>query len=168
MNKFVLAILGSAAGFAQTSLSPSTMPRIGAVDERFQSFNVEMVEVTGGRFWKPFGKEVDAILNAPKSAGGPVGMDPHGQPGGIALLIINTDRTGSQSMEIPTASVRYTLTARNLESGTVQLNGAELRLAANGELPPLAGVPAKPGAISFAPASIAFLAVPQANNNSCR
>jgi hypothetical protein len=31
------------------------MARIGAVDERFQSYNVEMVEVTGGRFWKPYG-----------------------------------------------------------------------------------------------------------------
>ncbi|HSB96660.1 MAG TPA: hypothetical protein VLC91_09435, partial [Spongiibacteraceae bacterium] len=28
---------------------------LGSVDERFQSFNVEMVEVTGGRFWAPFG-----------------------------------------------------------------------------------------------------------------
>ncbi len=31
------------------------MARIGTVDERFQSYNVEMVEVTGGRFWKPYG-----------------------------------------------------------------------------------------------------------------
>jgi len=31
------------------------MARIGTVDQRFQSYNVEMVEVTGGRFWKPYG-----------------------------------------------------------------------------------------------------------------
>src|SRR2546428_3708803 len=31
------------------------MVRIGTVDERFQSYNIEMVEVTGGRFWKPYG-----------------------------------------------------------------------------------------------------------------
>jgi hypothetical protein len=31
------------------------MPRLGTVDERFQSYNVEMLEVTGGRFWKPYG-----------------------------------------------------------------------------------------------------------------
>jgi hypothetical protein len=37
------------------SVAPSTMPRIGTVDARFQSYNVEMVEVTGGRFWKPYG-----------------------------------------------------------------------------------------------------------------
>jgi hypothetical protein len=30
------------------------MVRIGAVDERFQSYNIEMVEVTGGAFWKPY------------------------------------------------------------------------------------------------------------------
>jgi heparanase 1 len=77
MKKFVFAFLTGAAGLAQTSLSPTTMPRMAVVDERFQSFNVEMVEVTGGRFWKPFGKDVDAILNAPKAAGGPVGMDPN-------------------------------------------------------------------------------------------
>jgi hypothetical protein len=33
------------------------MARIGTVDERFQSYNVEMVEVTGGRFWKPYGPD---------------------------------------------------------------------------------------------------------------
>lgn len=28
---------------------------LGEVDERYQSYNVEMVEVTGGRFWAPYG-----------------------------------------------------------------------------------------------------------------
>ena len=27
---------------------------IGTVDERYQSYNIEMVEVVGGRFWKPY------------------------------------------------------------------------------------------------------------------
>lgn len=31
------------------------LPRVAEVDERFQSYNVEMVEVTGGRFWAPYG-----------------------------------------------------------------------------------------------------------------
>src|ERR1035437_483851 len=35
-------------------LSLATMPRIATIDERFQSYNIEMVEVTGGRFWKPY------------------------------------------------------------------------------------------------------------------
>ena len=32
------------------SLDPAKMPTIGTVDERFQSYNIEMVEVIGGRF----------------------------------------------------------------------------------------------------------------------
>jgi hypothetical protein len=41
----------------QLSISPVNMARIGSVDNRFQSYNVEMVEVTGGRFWKPYGPQ---------------------------------------------------------------------------------------------------------------
>jgi hypothetical protein len=37
------------------SLDPAKMPAIGTVDERFDSYNIEMVEVIGGRFWKPYG-----------------------------------------------------------------------------------------------------------------
>jgi hypothetical protein len=36
-------------------ITPASMAHIGTIDERFQSYNVEMVEVTGGRFWKPYG-----------------------------------------------------------------------------------------------------------------
>jgi len=32
------------------------MRAIGTIDPRFQSYNIEMVEVTGGRFWKPYGQ----------------------------------------------------------------------------------------------------------------
>src|SRR5882757_4989167 len=39
----------------EPALTPASLARIGEVDERFQSYNVEMVEVTGGRFWKPYG-----------------------------------------------------------------------------------------------------------------
>jgi hypothetical protein len=91
-----------------------------------------------------------------------------GQPGGVALLIINADRTKARSMKIPAASVRYTLTAPALESGTVRLNGIELKLGAKDELPAMAGVPVKAGTLRFAPASITFLALPQANNTSCQ
>ena len=38
-------------------IAPSGMPRLGAVDQRFQSYNIEMIEVTGGRFWKPYRSE---------------------------------------------------------------------------------------------------------------
>lgn len=45
--------LNSAAA-QSVSITPSAMRRIGTVDERYQSYNVEMLEVTGGRFWKPY------------------------------------------------------------------------------------------------------------------
>jgi hypothetical protein len=43
------------------------MARTGTVDERFQSYNIEMIEVTGGRFWKPYsanGKPASAPTGA--------------------------------------------------------------------------------------------------------
>ena len=42
------------------TLRPATFARVGTVDERYQSYNVEMVEVTGGRFWKPYGSDLVA------------------------------------------------------------------------------------------------------------
>jgi heparanase len=39
------------------SITPASMPLVGKIDERFQSYNVEIVEVTGGGFWKPYGRK---------------------------------------------------------------------------------------------------------------
>jgi Glycosyl hydrolase family 79, N-terminal domain len=38
----------------ELSITPASMVRIGTVDERFQSYNVEMIDVTGGNFWRPY------------------------------------------------------------------------------------------------------------------
>jgi heparanase 1 len=54
-------------------LNPSIMPKVATVDPRFQSYNVEMVEVIGGRFWKPYASKAQAP--APTS-GTPGGIDP--------------------------------------------------------------------------------------------
>lgn len=85
-------------------------------------------------------------------------------PGGVALLVINTDRDASHSLDIATASRRYTLTARKLEDPYVRLNGKELRLGADDALPMLPGVATSAGRMTFAPISITFLAMPQAGN----
>ena len=37
-----------------TALDPSALPMVGSVSPRFQSYNIEMVEVTGGRFWRDY------------------------------------------------------------------------------------------------------------------
>jgi heparanase 1 len=90
------------------------------------------------------------------------------QPGGVALLAINTDRGASHGIEIAAAGERFTLTAQKPEATAVQLNGRELRLGVDDTFPELTGVPAASGMTMFAPASITFLALPNANNSSCR
>jgi Glycosyl hydrolase family 79, N-terminal domain len=51
----LLTALACPGAYAEElSIAPAGMARIGVVDERFQSYNVEMIEVTGGRFWKPY------------------------------------------------------------------------------------------------------------------
>ena len=55
-----------------------------------------------------------------------------GMPGGVALLVINTDRDAPHALTLPTASVRYTLDAANLLDERVRLNGHPLALAREG------------------------------------
>jgi hypothetical protein len=43
-----------AASESSVNLSPATMPAIATIDDRFESYNVEMAEVIGGKFWKPY------------------------------------------------------------------------------------------------------------------
>ena len=41
-------------------------------------------------------------------------------------LVINNDRNAARTLTLPVAGERYTLSSSDLESKTVQLNGAEL------------------------------------------
>jgi heparanase len=55
---------------------PENMTRVGSVEERYQSYNIEMLEVTGGMFWKPYGQASnDRTGGAPDKSGVPAGMD---------------------------------------------------------------------------------------------
>jgi len=67
----------AAIGQDPVTLTPAKMPRVGTIDERFQSYNIEMVEVTGGRFWAPY-KHGDAapVAAADTKLSTPPGMDP--------------------------------------------------------------------------------------------
>jgi len=49
-----IAISASASGQSSVVIDPAAMSKVGTVDARFVSYNIEMVEVTGGRFWKPY------------------------------------------------------------------------------------------------------------------
>ena len=54
---------------SESSIRPARMPQIATVDARFQSYNVEMVEVTGGRFWRPYASSESAAQKNPEQHG---------------------------------------------------------------------------------------------------
>lgn len=91
-----------------------------------------------------------------------------GTPGGVAVLVINTDMDSSLTLSIPTAGERYTLSSDRPRSTSVRLNGTELTLDVAGALPELHGVPTPAGDVDFASATITFLALPEAANQACR
>ena len=91
-----------------------------------------------------------------------------GQPGGVTLLVINADRQRSFDLDLPTASERYTLTAKQPEDTTVELNGKPLRLTSSGDLPQFKGEAIKAGRVTFAPTSITFLTIKNASNANCQ
>lgn len=88
--------------------------------------------------------------------------------GGVTLLVLNLSRDASQSLTLPTATDRYSLTAAGLTGKQVSLNGVALNLGPEDSLPELKGQPTPAGTLSFAPASITFLTIPKANNPACR
>src|SRR6185369_2166117 len=81
MGIAVAALAGSQQAAAQVtplSVDPSRLPRLGTVDARFQSYNLEMIEVTGGRFWKPYKASASAPSDrdADNIGNVPAGMNP--------------------------------------------------------------------------------------------
>jgi hypothetical protein len=63
-------------GADPVKLDPAHMRRVGRVDERFQSYNIEMVEVTGGRFWAPYRSQVAPTKPGAEKLSAP-GIDPN-------------------------------------------------------------------------------------------
>lgn len=57
-------------------IDPNTFAAVGKVDDRFQSYNVEMAEVIGGRFWKPYAHMTSSVSDRP-AAEIQVGKDPN-------------------------------------------------------------------------------------------
>lgn len=73
MGFALMPVQGKTSDQAQAvprTIAPSVLPAIGRVDERFLSYNVESVEVTGGNFWAPYPKP--GQTTAPRAVG------PHG------------------------------------------------------------------------------------------
>jgi heparanase 1 len=59
-----------------TALSPATMRSIGSVDPRYQSYNLEMVEVMGGKWWAPYGTPAPAAAGKESVSGNVLGSSP--------------------------------------------------------------------------------------------
>lgn len=91
-----------------------------------------------------------------------------GSAGGVTLLVINNDRQQTRALMLPVASQRYTLDAAQLNDKTVRLNEQPLALREGDSMPALAGDPTGAGEVAFKPATITFLAIPMAANNTCR
>ncbi|HSY64475.1 MAG TPA: hypothetical protein VK829_07745 [Terriglobales bacterium] len=89
------------------------------------------------------------------------------QRGGVTLLVINADRQRVHEITLPSEAERYTLTTKQLQDTTVQLNGKTLELNRDGDLPQFLGQSTRAGHISFAPTSITFLEIANADNSNC-
>jgi hypothetical protein len=91
-----------------------------------------------------------------------------GTPGGVALLAINNSPRRPTSITLPIEADRYTLSAQQLETSNVQLNGRDLKLGSNDGMPDLQGRRIPSGNVDLTSGSITFLAVADAKNESCR
>lgn len=90
------------------------------------------------------------------------------QPGGVAILAINADKSASHDIALPKASLRYTLASDNLTSTQISLNGVDLMLDSKGSLPTLTGTPTPAGNLTLPATTITFFEVANANNPACR
>ncbi len=90
-----------------------------------------------------------------------------GKKGGVAMLILNVGKSEAHSLSLPNGGSRYTLSSPDLMSKTVLLNGQELRVAPDGSVPEYKGEEFKRGVVSFAPATISVLTLPDSGNASC-
>ena len=89
------------------------------------------------------------------------------QDGAVTVLVINLDKTADQVIEVPISGEQYSLTATNVMSRAVALNGADLHLTTDGGLPSITGKPFRKGRLRLAPLSINFLVFAKAHNSSC-
>jgi len=85
----------------------------------------------------------------------------------VTLLVINADRQQVHEITLPSDAERYTLTAKQLQDTSIELNGKTLQLNRDGDVPQFLGQSTRAGHISFAPTSITFLAITNAENRNC-
>jgi hypothetical protein len=89
-----------------------------------------------------------------------------GVPGGVTLLVLNNSKSETV-MEIPLEGRRYTLSAEQMRSGDVELNGMLLKLDEGGDFPAIEGAATATGSVSFAPGTTTFLTIGSSRNAAC-
>ncbi len=113
----------------------------------------------------------NVVLNPGVSADQAVRVYAHcstGGKGAVAVLALNTDTEHEHQLTLPQAAERLTLTATDLSSNEVLLNGAVLKPESDGTVDALKSIPVHAGAVQLAPSSVTFLVVPSAHNKNCK
>ena len=91
------------------------MPPIATIDDRFESYNVEMAEVIGGKFWKPYDAATLASLRAKVIAA---------KTGRSASLVIGEDPSMFQARApIGLSNPRLRLLASALGPAYIRVSG---------------------------------------------
>jgi heparanase len=109
------------------------------------------------------------VLASPKSPSPALRLYAHcltGKPGGVAVLALNTGEA-AQRLSLGGKGLAWTMTGQPVDTRSVLINGKAPGLDAKGELTGLGGA-AVAGKVTVPGQSIAFYAVPGANNRACR
>jgi len=89
-----------------------------------------------------------------------------GTRGGVVLLALNLEGTPAE-LRLDSRARLYALSAPDLESRAVLLNGRRLQIGADDSLPPLDPVQVQGRKFSLDPKTVNFIALPQAGNGNC-
>jgi len=87
--------------------------------------------------------------------------------GAVTLLALNTDTANDQVVTLPLPAQRFTISAPELTSANVLVNGAAPKVAPDGTVEILKRDAVKAGPVRLAPATVTFLIIPAAHNQHC-
>lgn len=76
---------------------------------------------------------------------------------GYAALVINNSKTDATTVKLPKDAEVYVLSAETIRSQTMKLNGKDLVLGENDEVPALDPVAVPAGDFTLEPATMAFI-----------
>jgi heparanase len=109
--------VAAAAEVEPMLVTPGAMRPVATVDERFLSYNVEMAEVIGGNFWKPYTAESIAALKAKAAA-------PVSRSGGASPGVVGHDPAMFQArLRIDLSNVRLRKLAGALAPAYIRISG---------------------------------------------